>query len=200
MAWWDRWWDQRLLERKYLKERTLEGLFRCPFFFGELTRENAIEILNEAVKLDGESEYKSILFLETVSDDIGQNRFALVRVTRDTVQISTRRGPYDIIQPEIYFREIDDLWSWNWTVHSTIDQFCTWSTTEEYQDWRWNIVRKKPFSLEVLAAVKAATCGFNLETLKLPRMINEQVKKLMSTRPLNKVYLETKLLRNSAIS
>ena len=81
-------WESEYLKRsKYLKERTLEGLFRCPFFFGELTRENAIEILNEAVKLDGESEYKSILFLETVSDDIGQNRFALVRVTRDTVQI-----------------------------------------------------------------------------------------------------------------
>ena len=92
------------------------------------------------------------------------------------------------------------IFNWNRTVHSTIDQFCTGSTTEEYQDWRWNIVRKKPFSLEVLAAVKATTCGFNLETLKLPRMINEQVKKLMSTRPLNKVYLETKLLRNSAIS
>ena len=167
------WESEYLKESKYLKERTLEGLFRCPFFFGELTRENAIEILNEAVKHDGESWYKSILFLETVSDDIGQNRFEIVMVTRDTVQdYDTERGPNDIIQPEIYFSEIDDLWSWNWTVRSTIDQFCTGSTTEEYQDWRWNIVRKKPFSLEVLAAVKAATCGFNLETLKLPRMIN----------------------------
>ena len=171
-------WESEYLKRsKYLKERTLEELFRCPFFFGELTRENAIEILNEAVKLDGECEYKSILFLETVSDDIGQNRFALVRVTRDTVQISTRRGPYDIIQPKISFIEIDSLWQWDWTVNSTIYQFCTGSTTKEYHNWRCNIRRKKPFSLEVLAAVKAATCGFDLETLELPRMIKKEVKK-----------------------
>ena len=160
-----------------LEDKNLEGLFNCPWFFGELSRENATEIINEAVKNDGESWYKSILFLETVSDDIGHNRFAIVRVTRDTVQISTRRGPYDIIQPEIDFIEIDSLWQWNWTVNSTIDQFCSGSTTREYQNWRWNIVRKNPFSLEVLAAVKAATCGFNLETLQLPRMIEEEVKK-----------------------
>ena len=172
------WLDQRLLESKYLKERTLEGLFRCPFFFGELTRENAIEILNEAVKHDGESWYKSILFLETVSDEIGQNRFDIVMVTRDTVQDwNTERGPNDIIQPEIFFNEIDSLWRWNWTVHSTIDQFCIGSTTREYQNWRWNIVRKTPFSLEVLAAVKVATCGFNLETLGLPTRIEKEVKK-----------------------
>ena len=186
---WDRpEWEQSLLDRsKYLKKRTLEGLFSCPFFFGELSRENAIEILNEALKHDGESEYKSILFLETVSDDIGQNRFAIVKATREGVQ--TRRDPYDIlhrliIQPEIYFREIASLWDWNWTVHSTIDQFCNGSTTEELhpQSWRWNIVRKNPFSLEVLAAVKVATCGFNLETLGLPRMINEQVKKFQDLK------------------
>ena len=95
-----------------LKDQNLEGLFNCPWFFGELSRENATEILNEAVKNDGESWYKSILFLETVSDDIGQNRFAIVKATREGVQ--TRRDPYDIlhrliIQPEIYFSEIDDL-------------------------------------------------------------------------------------------
>jgi hypothetical protein len=40
-----------------------------------------------------------------------------------------------------------------------------------------HVVRKNPFSLEVLAAVKAASCGFNLETQGLPRMIKEEVKK-----------------------
>ena len=172
------WESEYLKESKYLKERTLEGLFRSPFFFGELTRENAIQILNEALKCDGESWYKSILFLETVSDDIGQNRFAIVRATRDTVQFSTRRGPHDIIQPEIYFREIASLWDWTWTVHSTVDQFCTGSTTREYRTWKWNIVRKTPFSLEVLAAVKVATCGFNLETLGLPRRIEKESKSI----------------------
>ena len=32
-------------------------------------------------------------------------------------------------------------------------------------------------SLEVLAAVKVASCGFNLETLGLPKMIKGDVKK-----------------------
>ena len=69
------------------------------------------------------------------------------------------------------------IFNWNRTVHSTIDQLCTGSTTEEYQTWRWNIVRKNPFSLQVLAAVKVASSGFNLETQGLPSRIEEQVKK-----------------------
>ena len=122
--------------------------------------------------------YKSILFLETVSDKIGQNRFDIVMVTRKTVQDwNTERGPNDIIQPEIDFFEIESLFEWENIVYSTIDQFCTGSTTREYRTWRWNIVRKTPFSLEVLAAVKVATCGFNLETLGLPRRIEKEVKK-----------------------
>ena len=141
-----------------LKDQNLEGLFNCPWFFGELSRENATEILNEAVKNDGESWYKSILFLETVSDDIGQNRFAIIAVTR-------RKGPNDI-QPIIRFLEIFCPSRWNWIVERN------WNL-----DWNWNVVRKNPFSLEVLAMVQAARCGFNLETLRLPRMIEEEVKK-----------------------
>ena len=38
-------------------------------------------------------------------------------------------------------------------------------------------MRKNPFSLEVLTTVKIATSGFNPETLKLPRMIEDEVKK-----------------------
>ena len=98
-------------------------------------------------------------------------------VTRKTVQDwNTERGPNDIIQPEIDFFEIESLFEWENIVYSTIDQFCTGSTTREYRTWRWNIVRKTPFSLEVLAAVKVATCGFNLETLGLPRRIEKEVK------------------------
>ena len=141
-----------------LKDQNLEGLFNCPWFFGELSRENATEILNEAVKNDGESWYKSILFLETVSDDIQQNRFVIIAVTR-------RKGPNDI-QPIITFLEIFCLSRWNWIVERN------WNL-----EWNWNVVRKNPFSLEVLAMVQAARCGFNLETLRLPRMIEEEVKK-----------------------
>ena len=144
-----------------LKDQNLEGLFNCPWFFGELSRENATVILNEAVKNDGESSYKDFLFLESVSDDIGQNRFAIIAVTR-------RKGPNDI-QPIIRFDEISRLWIWNWIVS---DDERNWNN-----DRNQLVVRKNPFSLEVLAAVKAASCGFNLETLQLPRMIEEEVKK-----------------------
>ena len=40
------------------KDQNLEGLFNIPWFFGELSRENATEILNKAVKNDGESWHK----------------------------------------------------------------------------------------------------------------------------------------------
>ena len=48
------------------------------------------------------------------------------------------------------------------------------------------VVRKKPFSLEVLAAVKASTCGFNLETLRLPKKIKEEIKKFQDLNELIK--------------
>ena len=38
-------------------------------------------------------------------------------------------------------------------------------------------MRKNPFSLEVLTTVKIATSGVNPETLKLPKMIEDEVKK-----------------------
>ena len=38
-------------------------------------------------------------------------------------------------------------------------------------------MRKNPFSLEKLTAVKIATSGVNPETLKLPKMIKNEVKK-----------------------
>ena len=45
-------------------------------------------------------------------------------------------------------------------------------------------MRKNPFALEVLASVKAATCGFNLETLRLPKMLEEEVKKYQNVNEL----------------
>ena len=139
------------------QNQNLEGLFKCPWFYGELSREDATEILNEAVKNDGESWFKGILFLETVSDDIGQNRFALIAAKGE-------KGPNDS-QPFISFNEI----SFSWLFHYCI--------RENVSNRSFAIVRKKPYSLEVLAAVKVASCGFNLETLGLPKMIKEDVKK-----------------------
>ena len=48
-----------------LIDQNIEGLFNCHYFYGELSREDATEILNEAVANDGESWLKMILFLET---------------------------------------------------------------------------------------------------------------------------------------
>ena len=162
-----------------LRDQNLEGLFNCPWFFGKLSRENATEILNEAVTNDGESLLKEIIFLETKlvtnpwSHDIGQNRLAIIQAIR-------RKGPEDI-QPKFYFSEIiksqwdyisgDDVWNWRF------------GNIQE-----WNVVRKNPFSLEVLAAVKAASCGFNLETQRLPRMIKEEVKKYQDLNERIKSY------------
>ena len=136
-----------------LRDQNLEDLFNCPWFYGELSRDDATEILNEAVKNDGES-WRDIIFLETVSDDIGQNRFAIISAG------SNKR--FNDSQP--FFDEISLLRDWNLRVgvERNRNQF---------------VVRTNPFSLEVLAAVKVASCGFNLETLGLPRMIKEEVKK-----------------------
>ena len=140
------------------RSQNVEGLFHhhyYPWFFGEISREDAIQILNEAEKNDGESWAswgKSMLFLETVLDDIGQNRFAIIQGT-------IKKDPHDN-QSIIYFTEISHQAHW----------FSHWFPGTY-------VVRKKPFSLEVLAAVKVATCGFNLETLGLPTRIEKEVKK-----------------------
>ena len=132
------------------QNQNLEGLFKCPWFYGELSREDATETLNEAGKNVGESWPKDILFLETVSDDFGQNRFALIAAFR-------KKG-----QPLITFTEISCSLLFRYWIR---------------EHFTYDVVRKKPFSLEVLAAVKVASCGFNLETLELPRMIKKEVKK-----------------------
>ena len=49
--------------RKY---RKLEDLYKCHWFFGQLSEENAKEILIEAMRKNEKSEAKSILFLKTV--------------------------------------------------------------------------------------------------------------------------------------
>ena len=44
----------------------MEDLYKCHWFFGELSEENAKEILIEAMRKNEKSEAKSILFLKTV--------------------------------------------------------------------------------------------------------------------------------------
>ena len=138
-----------------LIDQNVEGLFNCTYFHGEQSREDATEILNEAVANDGESEVKMIYYLETDpwGHDIGKKRFAIMQAMRI-------KGPDDI-QPEFHFLELLKT-VWN----------STFGIIRE-----GDVVRKNPFSLEVLAAVKVASSGFNLETQGLPRRIEEEVKK-----------------------
>ena len=138
-----------------LIDQNVEGLFNCTYFHGEQSREDATEILNEAVANDGESEVKMIYYLETDpwGHDIGKKRFAIMQAMRI-------KGPDDI-QPDFLFTGILKM-DWN----------STWNHSRG-----WCVVRKNPFSLEVLAAVKVASSGFNLETQGLPRRIEEEVKK-----------------------
>ena len=51
-------------------EQNLEDLYKCPWFFGELTEENAKEILKEAKQSNNNSESKTIIFLKSSFDDI----------------------------------------------------------------------------------------------------------------------------------
>ena len=51
-------------------EKNLEDLYKCPWFFGELSEENAKEILEEAKQNDNNSESKTIVFLKSRIDDI----------------------------------------------------------------------------------------------------------------------------------
>ena len=153
-------------------EQNLEGLFNCPYFYGELSREDAIQILNEApeaVANDGEPLTKRILYLETNpwAEDIGKNRFAIMEANfgRRVLRCRGSAPDYDVmdIQPTFYFSEITTE-DWNFLV----------DVVESGQyDY---IERKNPFSLQVLATVKAASC--NLETPEeLPTRIKKEVEK-----------------------
>ena len=59
-------------------EQNLEDLYKCPWFFGELTEENAKEILKEAKQSNNSSESKTIIFLKSSFDDIKKNHFTIV--------------------------------------------------------------------------------------------------------------------------
>ena len=136
-------------ESRYKKYNTLENLYKCPWFFGELSEENAKEILEEAKQNDENSEVKTIIFLKTGFDDIKQHHFTIV------LGCLSQHNPNG--QPQFILRE--KFSSWNYPTFENL------------------VMRKNPFSLEELATVKTATSGVNPETLKLPKMIEDEVKK-----------------------
>ena len=130
-------------------EKNLEDLYKCPWFFGELSEENAKEILKEARQSNNSSESKAIIFLKTNFNDIKQHHFTIV------LGRLSRHNPNG--QSQFYFHE--NYLNWTYDIFENL------------------VMRKNPFSLEELAMVKTAASGVNLETLKLPKMIKNEVKK-----------------------
>ena len=131
----------------------LEDLYRCHWFFGELSEEKAKEILREASKKEPNSEVKSILFLKTVVwRPSGQKHFTLVS--------GHIYDPHS--QPRFIFKE--NLWS---TIIGSV----------KINPFVNSVMRTNPFSLEELALVKTATSKINVETLKLPKMITDEIEK-----------------------
>ena len=141
-------------------EQNLEGLFNCPHFYGELSKDDATEILNEAVANDGESLDKRILYLET-THSLGRTYW---KFNYFEIMEAVRIKRPDDIQPKFHFTEIQN---WNSLVRDWDYQT---GSTPHY------VERKNPFSLQVLATVKAASCY--LETPEdLPTRIEEEVQR-----------------------
>ena len=128
------------------KDKNLEDLYKYPWFFGELSEENAKEVLEEAMQNDEKSEAKAIVFLKSSFDDIKQNHFTIVYGHLSQHALNG--------QPQFYFYEN-----------------CPCSILQNL------VMRKNPFSLQELVQVKTATSVVNPETLKLPKMIKDEVKK-----------------------
>ena len=102
---------------------------------------------------------KGIIFLKTVTDEIGKDHFTIVR--------GAYFGP-ESLNP-FYFTE-DSL--------PIAHQIFTPSF--------YAALRKNPFSLEELAKVKIATSGVDLESLYLPKRIKDELKKYQE---LNKTFI-----------
>ena len=138
----------------------LEDLYRCHWFFGELSEEKAKEILIEARKKEPNAEVKSILFLKTVVwRPSGQKHFTLV----SGHILCQGKKLYDPNSQHLFiFKE--NLWS---TIIGSV----------KINPFYNSVVRTNPFSLEELALVRTATSKINVETFKLPKMITDEIEK-----------------------
>ena len=156
-------------------EQNLEDLYKCPWFFGELTEENAKEILKEAKQSNNNSESKTIIFLKSSFDDIKKNHFTIV--FGHLSKHDPNGQPQFYLHGNYHFSDLDDL-----------------------------VMRKNPFSLEKLATVKTAISGVIPETLKLPKKIENELKKYqafiktsMSTECIEICILEVRLYSHSLL-
>ena len=148
----------------------LEDLYKSPWFFGEISEEEAKKILVEAKRNDGNLKAKRILFFKTVF--LGcpcQSRFNMKKCF--TV-VDGKISKHDLNgQPQFNFTE--GIW---FPVLIAVRN----------SPFKNSVMRKNPFSLEELANVKTATSGVNVETLKLPKTIEDEIKKYQA---LNELFL-----------
>ena len=147
----------------------LEDLYKSPWFFGELSEEEAKKILVEAKQNDGNLKAKSILFLKTVLWSPSQPR---LNGKKHFTVVDGQIWQHDLNgQPQFIFYE--DIW---FLVKKAVK-------TNPFKN---SVMRENPFSLEELANVKTATSGVSVETLKLPKMIEDEIKKYQA---LNESFL-----------
>ena len=135
-----------MVPSQYGNSKNLDDLYDCPWFFGVLSEEKAKEILEETMKNDNNSKAKTIIFLKSGFDNLKKIQFFTI-VLGHLSQYSPNG------QPQFYLHN-----------------------NHNFSILRSLVMRKNPFSLEVLTTVKIATPGVNPETLKLPKMIEDEVK------------------------
>ena len=144
---------------EFWENLNLEDLYKKPWFFGEISEEEAKKILVEARRNDENLKAKRIFFFKTILWSNGKKYFEIV-----DGQISK----HDLNgQPQFNFTE--DIW---WPVLVAL-RYSPFKNSRDFS----SVVRKNPFTLEELANVKTATSGVNVETLKLPKMIEDEIKK-----------------------
>ena len=139
------------------EDLTFEELFNTPWFFGEITEENAKAILMEASENDGKT-VKIMIFMK----DIGQNSLALFYGS-----LCFRKG-----KPNFYFDE-NHL------------NFWFRGAPEAVLRAESMVLRTKPFSMKELWMVKLVdmTDLANLETLEIPKTLKEDIEKYLKYRP-----------------
>ena len=165
-----------MVPSQYGNSKNLDDLYDCPWFFGVLSEEKAKEILEETMKNDNNSKAKTIIFLKSGFDNLKKIQFFTI-VLGHLSQYSPNG------QPQFYLHN-----------------------NHNFSILRSLVMRKNPFSLEVLTTVKIATSGVNLETLKLSKMIENEVKKYqafiktsMSTECIEICILEVRLYSHSLL-
>ena len=153
----------------------LEDLYKSPWFFGELSEEEAKKILVEAKQNDGNSKAKSILFLKTVLWSPSQPR---LNGKKHFTVVDGQIWQHDLNgQPQFIFYE--DIW---FLVKKAVK-------TNPFKN---SVMRENPFSLEELAKIKIAISGVNPETLGLPKRFEDEVKKYQA---LNERLIQSPLLQ-----